>query len=99
MKLTCLLRFYSCFLENDIDGSTLIELTIDVAEFATVLPKSGHRLLIKKLIRQQAVAADGVGLESCQSERPTPSGEDIPVNALDINQVLCYFYYLYFIFV
>lgn len=38
-------------LANCIDGSTLLELTNDIAEFSTVLPKSGHRLRLKKAIQ------------------------------------------------
>ena len=40
------------FAENEIDGSTLMDLTNDIEEFKTVLPKSGHRLKVKKVINQ-----------------------------------------------
>ena len=39
------------FLENEIDGSTLTDLTNDVDEFKAVLAKSGHRLKVKKVLR------------------------------------------------
>jgi hypothetical protein len=42
------------FTENEIDGSTLLELTNDVDEFKAVLPKSGHRLKVKKIIKDSA---------------------------------------------
>ena len=42
------------FTENEIDGSTLLELTNDVHEFKAVLPKSGHRLKVKKIIKDSA---------------------------------------------
>jgi hypothetical protein len=45
--------FQPClFTENEIDGSTLMDLTIDIEEFKAVLPKSGHRLKVKKVINQ-----------------------------------------------
>ncbi len=45
--------FQPClFTENEIDGSTLMDLTIDIEEFKAELPKSGHRLKVKKVINQ-----------------------------------------------
>ena len=51
MADTCItLAIFKSFTENEIDGSTLIDLTKDLDEFKTVLPKSGHRLKIKKVL-------------------------------------------------
>lgn len=47
----CLFIFLT---ENEIDGSTLVELANDVEEFKAVLPKSGHRLRVKKVVKGNA---------------------------------------------
>lgn len=38
--------------DNGIDGSTLLLLRDDIDEFMAVVPKSGHRLLIKRIIKE-----------------------------------------------
>ena len=45
-------------LDNDIDGSTQLLLRDDVHEFKEVVPKSGHRLLIKRIIKEELANAD-----------------------------------------
>ena len=40
-------------LDNGIDGSTILLLKDDIDEFMAVVPKSGHRLIIKKIIREE----------------------------------------------
>ena len=52
-----LIRSFS-LLDNDIDGSTLLLLRDDVKEFMAVVPKSGHRLLIKRIITEELAKAD-----------------------------------------
>ena len=41
-----------CLLYNGIDGSTLVDLVKDIEEFNAVLPKSGHRLKVKKVVSE-----------------------------------------------
>ena len=52
-----LIRSFS-LLDNDIDGSSLLLLRDDVDEFKAVVPKSGHRLLIKWIIKEELTKAD-----------------------------------------
>ena len=52
-----LIRSFS-LLDNDIDGSSLLLLRDDVDEFKAVVPKSGHRLLIKRIIKEELTKAD-----------------------------------------
>ena len=40
------------FTEQDSDGSTLMEMIADIAEFENVLPKAGDRLAIKKIAKK-----------------------------------------------
>ena len=40
------------YIENGIDGSTLVHLVKDIEEFKAVLPKSGHRLKVKKVVSE-----------------------------------------------
>ena len=40
------------FTEQDINGSTLMEMIADIAEFEKVLPKAGDRLAIKKIAKK-----------------------------------------------
>ena len=40
------------FLENDIDGQLLLLMINDISEFSAVIPKSGHRLKLKKFVSQ-----------------------------------------------
>ena len=53
-------------LENAHNGSTLSSLIEDMEEFKAVLPRSGHRLLLKKLakyaIRSETFNMDDVSL-------------------------------------
>ena len=37
--------------ENDIDGSTLLDMIKDTSEFSTVLHKSAHRLQVKRAVK------------------------------------------------
>ena len=41
-----------------IDGSTVVLLRDDIDEFMAVVPKSGHRLLIKRIIKEALGRAD-----------------------------------------
>ena len=43
----------SFFLENGIDGSTLNLMKDDIDEFMAVIPKSGLRLLIKRVLKEE----------------------------------------------
>ena len=52
-----MIRSFS-LLDNDIDGSSLLLLRDDVDEFKAVVPKSGHRLLIKWIIKEELTKAD-----------------------------------------
>ena len=45
--------FFVIDLDNGIDGSTILLLKDDTDEFMAVVPKSGHRLIIKKIIREE----------------------------------------------
>ena len=57
-KFKLIRSFY--LLHNDIDGSSLLLLRDDVQvdEFKAVVPKSGHRLLIKRIIKEELTKAD-----------------------------------------
>ncbi|XP_068678805.1 BRCA1-associated protein-like isoform X5 [Montipora foliosa] len=44
--------------DNGIDGSTLLLLRDDIDKFMAVVPKSGHRLLIKRIIIEDLARAD-----------------------------------------
>ena len=46
--------FFVIDLDNGIDGSTILLLKDDdIDEFMAVVPKSGRRLIIKKIIREE----------------------------------------------
>lgn len=44
--------------DNGIDGSTLLQPIDDIDEFMAVVRKSGHRLLIKRIIKEELARAD-----------------------------------------
>ena len=44
--------------DNGIDGSTLLLLRDDMDEFMAVVPKSGHRLLIKRITKEEQARED-----------------------------------------
>ena len=55
-----------------------MELTTDVQEFSVVLPKSGHRLQLKKVIKQETLGLD----EGAKHKAAAPVAvEDQPVQA------------------
>jgi hypothetical protein len=41
-------------IENSIDGMSLLSLVNDFTEFKYLVPQSGHRLLIKSIIRKES---------------------------------------------
>ena len=45
--------FFVIDLDKGIDGSTILLLKDDIDEFMAVVPKSGQRLIIKKIIREE----------------------------------------------
>lgn len=47
------MSFFVIDLDNGIDGSTILLLKDDIDEFMAAVPKSGHRLIIKKIIREE----------------------------------------------
>ena len=53
MSVTIERPFFVIGLDNGIDGSTILLLKDDIEEFMAVVPKSGHRLIIKKTIREE----------------------------------------------
>jgi hypothetical protein len=61
---------------NDIDGTTLICLMDDDAEFHAMFPKSGHRLHLKRVVR------------SFQANHPTPKVEEVYVDGTNVPQAL-----------
>ena len=67
---------FMAFTENVIDGSTLVDLTNDIDEFKTVLPKSAHRLKVKKIVNQagngQTEAKSICSTATMRSEDSTP---------------------------
>ena len=45
--------FFVIDLDKGINGSTILLLKDDIDEFMAVVPKSGQRLIIKKIIREE----------------------------------------------
>lgn len=46
-------HFFVIDLDKGIDGSTILLLKDDIDEFMAVVPKSGQRLIIKKIITEE----------------------------------------------
>jgi hypothetical protein len=66
------------FSENDIDGESVVSLLSDIEEFAYLVPQSGTRMKIKKIIKQaeQGQPADTASIDADQGSFVNEPSED-----------------------